>query len=324
MVARRISPLAMILCLAAVMAIGWVMIEMTKRHPTISSGSDLKTYDMAYEPTPTRLTSPPAMPQMPAEMQRPTPPFRSVAVPGPDVSPAAAPGVAFSYRYAFRLPGERIARVQEQHARACEQLGASRCRITGLRYRRAGPGQIEAVLALSVEPGIARRFGRAGTEAVARAHGELIDAEITGDDADATIRAAGRGIAEMREDLQRVEARLAGRHAETERSRLDDEARRLRQSVRAAEASRDEREDALASTPMLFQYASGAPVAAGGRPEVGKAIERAGTNFIDGVAILFVIAVTLLPWLLLAGLGWWLFRLVWRRLGRSFPEAAPA
>ena len=35
---------------------------------------------------------------------------------GPNVGPTAAPGVAFNYRYAFRLPAERIAQVQEQHA----------------------------------------------------------------------------------------------------------------------------------------------------------------------------------------------------------------
>ena len=55
--------------------------------------------------------------------------------PPPGIAPSAAPGVAFNYRYAFRLPGERISAVQEQHAAACEKLGLDRCRITGMRYR---------------------------------------------------------------------------------------------------------------------------------------------------------------------------------------------
>ncbi|HEX8527691.1 hypothetical protein, partial [Allosphingosinicella sp.] len=33
----------------------------------------------------------------------------------PGIAPTAAPGVAFNYRYAFRLPGENISRVQEEH-----------------------------------------------------------------------------------------------------------------------------------------------------------------------------------------------------------------
>ena len=58
---------------------------------------------------------------------------RATVAGGPNVGPTAAPGVAFNYRYAFRLPAERIAQVQEQHARTCEGLGVARCRITGMR-----------------------------------------------------------------------------------------------------------------------------------------------------------------------------------------------
>ncbi len=56
------------------------------------------------------------------------------AVAGPNVRVSAAPGVAFNYRYAFRVPDAKIAAVQEEHAAACETLGLSRCRITGMRY----------------------------------------------------------------------------------------------------------------------------------------------------------------------------------------------
>ena len=45
----------------------------------------------------------------------------------PDISQAAAPGVAFSYRYAFALPAKAIAGVQQEHAATCERLGPARC-----------------------------------------------------------------------------------------------------------------------------------------------------------------------------------------------------
>src|SRR6187551_3520256 len=64
----------------------------------------------------------------------------------PRVSASAAPGVAFNYRYAFELPALRIAAVQEEHAQACEKLGLSRCRITGMRYRLISERDIEAML----------------------------------------------------------------------------------------------------------------------------------------------------------------------------------
>src|SRR4051812_2612282 len=75
----------------------------------------------------------------PLAMVAPSPPPGIVPAAGapepPDIAPRAAPGVAFNYRYAFRLPPKRIAQVQEEHAQACEKLGVARCRITGMLYR---------------------------------------------------------------------------------------------------------------------------------------------------------------------------------------------
>src|SRR5687768_934297 len=56
---------------------------------------------------------------------------------GPDIRPTAAPGVAFDYRYAFRLDAERIAEAQQEHQRLCERYTVNRCRITGMVYRAA-------------------------------------------------------------------------------------------------------------------------------------------------------------------------------------------
>src|SRR5881628_1327936 len=65
-----------------------------------------------------------------AEADRSSSDERAAAPAG--IAPTAAPGVAFNYKYAFRLPAERITAVQEEHAEACEKLGVARCRITGL------------------------------------------------------------------------------------------------------------------------------------------------------------------------------------------------
>ena len=75
---------------------------------------------------------------------------------GPNVGPTAAPGVAFNYRYAFRLAAPRIAAVQEQHAQLCERLTVARCRITGMRYRVVNERDIEAMLAFKLDPAVAR------------------------------------------------------------------------------------------------------------------------------------------------------------------------
>lgn len=242
---------------------------------------------------------------------------------GPDVSPTAAPGVAFNYRYAFRLPAQRIAAVQEQHAALCEQLGPNRCRITGMLYRVHNERDVEARLTFKLEPSIARRFGREGVEAVTRADGLLIESAITGTDVGTSIRRAGRSIDEMNEELRRIEARLAGRLGSGERSNLEYEAQQLRAQIRAARENREEQQESLATTPMTFDYGAGRSVP-GPEPRrpFGETLEDARDNFLDGLSVLFVIAVTLLPWALIGILAWFVVRWARRRFVRP-REAAP-
>ena len=283
---------------------------------------DLKAFDVAAEPPPPAPSSVEYRSAPPPVVTTAAPASRNGAIPVPDVSPTAAPGVAFNYRYAFRLPGERIAQVQEQHARACEQLGPSRCRIVGMRFRVVNDRDVEAMLAFKLEPGIARRFGRQGADLVANSEGMLIDSEISGTDVGTSIRAAGRTIAELTEELERIEARLRQRGlSSAERTRLDYEAQQLRQSIRAQQASREEQQESLATTPMVFSYASGALVPnLDTRPSFSRSAARAWDNFVEGIGILFILFVTLLPWALLGLLGWGLVRLVLRRRPASRPE----
>ena len=179
------------------------------------------------------------------------------AAAGPNVGPTAAPGVAFNYRYAFRLAAPRIAEMQEQHAQMCERLTVARCRITGMYYRVVNDRDIEAMLAFKLDPSIARLFGRQGVEAVVRAEGMLTESEISGTDVGTSIRAAGRSLADLQADLARIEARLAGRIASGERESLEYEAQQLREQIRALRDSRSEQQESLATTPMVFRYGSG-------------------------------------------------------------------
>ena len=277
-----------------------------------SSTEDLRTYDVQDEMSaPTSANTPPSIASSPADFRR--------GHGGPDISPTAAPGVAFSYRYAFQLPAARLDQVQEQHARTCERLGVSRCRITGMRYRVDRNGDIEGLLAFKLEPGLARRFGRSALESVVQAEGMLIDAEISGDDVGQSIRSAVRNAAELTDELNRIEARLSGPGVNAaERARLEGEAQRLRQQIRALEANQEEQQESLANTPMLFQYGSG-ELAPGFDEELSFSgtAERAMDNFRAGILILFLVLVTIAPWLLLGALIWWGAQSVRRRFGST-------
>jgi hypothetical protein len=215
---------------------------------------------------------------------------------GPNVGVTAAPGVAFNYNYEFRLPPTRIAEVQEQHAQMCERLTVTRCRITGMLYRVNNAHDVEAMLAFKLDPAIARLFGREGVENVVRAEGMLTESEITGTDVGTQIHAANRSIAELQADLQRIEAQLrAPRLDLDEKARLEDQAQQLRETIRAGTVQRDEAQASLATTPMVFRYASG-------EPTLGQSLQDTGDSFLASAAVLLRIVIALLPWALAAGL----------------------
>jgi len=233
---------------------------------------------------------------------------------GPDVAVTAAPGVAFNYRYAFRLPAERVQGVQEQHAQACEKLGVDRCRITGLRYRLVNE-DIEAMLAFKLDPALAREFGKQGIDAVVKAEGMLVDSEISGEDVGSKITVARRQEGNLEEELKRVEEQLARAGLRgSERAELQIQAQQLRERIRASREARNEQQESLATTPMTFNYGSG-DLAPGfrGRPSLSRAVDDAIDNFLGGLAWIFVALVTLLPWAVLIGLLVWGARWLNRR-----------
>ena len=248
---------------------------------------------------------------------------RSGTPTGPDLDPASTPGVAFDYDYAFRLEGDRIAGVQQEHQRLCARYG-SRCRITGMDYRAANEEDVEAMLSFAVAPEIAAQFGREGVGAVTAADGTLADNQVRGTEVGTSLKDNSRSREALDAELARVEARLARRGiGRRERARLYEERRGLREQIAALRDTAVGQERQLAETPILFRYGSGAfapgPAPA---PTVSDAAERAADNFLGGLNLIAVVFVTLSPWILLALLIWGAIRLVRRRPAKPEAEAA--
>jgi hypothetical protein len=262
---------------------------------------DLKTYDVAEAPPSEAADS-------------------SARMSPPGIAPTAAPGVAFNYRYAFRLPARRIGDVQEQHAAACEKLGTDRCRITAMRYTLVDDDEVEAQLAFKLDPAIARSFGKQGIDAVTRAAGLLTEAEITGTDVGSEIAAGTRNDSTLKDELRRIEQQLAKPGLSgSERAQLQQQAQELRGSIRAGEAGQTERREMLARTPVAFTYRAGDT-----RGPVRQALVRAGDNFVTGGTMLVVLLVSILPWALAAALGLWAVLRVRRWVLRDTPATLPA
>ena len=239
------------------------------------SSEDLKTFDVAEEAP------------------------RSTSAPG--IVPTAAPGVAFNYRYGFRLPDANISAAQEAHAAACEKLGLSRCRITGMTYQLDDRDRVEATLALSIDPLLARSFGREAIAVVEKQDGRLRYAEITGEDQNPALDEAARRQGNANKNIAQLEADLAKAKSENERVQIREQIRQLRAEIQSAQASQVESEAKIQRTPMTFSYAGGG---ASGRGFAGEnpALE-AWYLFVDSLATMVSIALKLLavalPWLLL-------------------------
>ncbi|HEY7005984.1 MAG TPA: hypothetical protein VH392_05815, partial [Sphingomicrobium sp.] len=169
----------------------------------------------------------------------------------PNISPTAAPGVAFNYSYEFRLPDDRIAATQEAHAGACEALGLARCRITGMSYSVDQNEQVIAELDLKLDPLIARQFGKSAQQTVVGNDGKLVRLDIGSSDEGQAIEQATKQKSDVSAQLAQLQQELArtkpgsDAHANIlgQIQALQRQASEQSQTIAASQA-------ALASTPM--------------------------------------------------------------------------
>ncbi|HXG82195.1 MAG TPA: DUF4349 domain-containing protein [Sphingomicrobium sp.] len=259
------------------------------------AAEDLRTFDVEEQ----------AAPEVQSEPSR-----------APGIVPTAAPGVAFNYRYGFRLPDANISAAQEEHAAACEKLGLSRCRITGMTYELDSRDRVNATLRLSIDPLLARGFGKDAIAVVEKHDGRLRFAEITGEDQNPALDDAARRQGSASQRIAQLEADLAKARSENERVQLREQIRQLRAEIEQARSQAVEAEAKIQRTPMAFNYQGGG---ASGRGFAGdNPATEAWYLFVDSLATLVSFALkglaVILPWLVLVLLVVLAFR---SRLGRK-------
>lgn len=236
------------------------------------------------------------------DVEQPAPPtVQSEASRAPGIVPTAAPGVAFAYRYGFRLPDANISAAQEAHAAACEKLGLTRCRITGMTYQLDDRDRVYGTLRLSIDPLLARGFGKDAITEVAKQDGRLRYAEITGEDQNPALDDAARRQGSANQRIGQLEADLAKATKENERVQLREQIRQLRDEIEAAKTQAVEAETKVQRTPMTFDYRGGG---ASGRGFAGEnPVTEAWYLFVDSLATMVSVGLkflaVVLPWLLL-------------------------
>jgi len=234
---------------------------------------------------------------------------------GPNVSPTAAPGVAFEYRYRFGLADAEITAAQETHAAACEKLGIDKCRITGMTYNVDDHDRVQASLDLSIDATLARGFGKQAIDHVEQAGGRLRSAAITGEDQNPTLDAAAARERDAEGAASSIDTSLNETGAKFDRSVLREQARQARGAAIEARAQAAAARARVTSTPMHLAYEGGGA----GRGFAGENPAReAWYLFVDSLATMISVALKVLavalPWLVLLGLAILAFR---SRPGRS-------
>lgn len=222
----------------------------------------------------------------------------------PRIGIEAAPGVAFDYAYTFRLADDRISKVQEEHAAACETLGVQRCRIVDVRYQLSDERLVEAQTQFKLDPGIARRFGANAIASVEKAEGVLADASVAGEDVGTEILASQQRSAGSEAEIARIEERLkSGGLDKRERAELLAQISQLRGQVGEERQSRRTGEARIAWTSVAFNYVSD-----GGLPGIGhenpfanasETLVRSGST---ALTFVLTLGAAILPWGILLAL----------------------
>lgn len=233
-----------------------------------------------------------------------------------------APDGGFDYRYAFRLPASRIEAVQESHARGCDQLGPARCRITAMRYAAGADNGIAAVLTMTLDPTVARAFGKAAAQTVTAAHGTMTDATIAG--ADSRGGRGGAVLARLRDALANAESNARGTADPEQKALASAKVDRLRSAIATIGDVDQGAGGGTATVPVLFQYSSN-----GGIPGIGASpaatFASAGDTFLASLASLLVVLAGIGPWLVLLLGGALLLRWILARTeGAAAPVLPPA
>lgn len=236
----------------------------------------------------------------------------------PDISPTAAPSVAWRYNYDFQLPDEAIAKIQEAHASACEKMGITRCRITGLTFNQGDDKAVSGTLEVKLAPEIARQFGKDATGEVAKADGRLLSTRFVGEDVAPTTAAANREQEELRTRIADLERQLSTAKSGTERAQLSAQLEELRNRVASARGTIAEATERLASTPMTFNYYGRGGIAGFAQNPVREAARSFVSSLVTMITVVLQATALLLPWALLIGLLVFLIRSRFGRAVRRF------
>ncbi len=244
----------------------------------------------------------------------------------PDVDPAAAPGVAFTYFMALGVPDRRISALQEKHADVCEELGLSQCQIVGMDYRVLDEDRVEGSMRFLLAPQVARGFARQAVSEAEKVDGRLLESRFAGEEVQSGIDQSRERTTTLQARIVAIKRELQGKIADARRSDLNRELADLRQQFVEERQGRESRQKRLNLSPLDIRYAGASVYADAPLAQVAADAGRAGKGSLTLLftAVIYLMTVVL-PWLIALALLFALLRWVNRktkawRLSRDHPE----
>ena len=199
------------------------------------------------------------------------------------------------FDYGFRLAGDAIAPLQQQHADMCEAQGPYSCRIISLSRTGEDEDEIRGELQLAVVSDKARGFGALLSAAAEAADAEAFRANIQGEDLSKNIvdtEARLRSRVALRDRLMEV--------LETRRGKIEElvEAERqvaaVSEEIDQAQSWLKEQQGRVAHSRMTLTYESATPGGSFLKPIEG-ALGSLGSIFGVIAAVLIVLGALALP-----------------------------
>jgi hypothetical protein len=237
---------------------------------------------------------------------------------GDEAPKVSLPQIAYTYEYAFRLPYDAVASTQEAHVKLCEQLGPDRCRIASLE-RSASSGEfISGTTKLLVAAPIARAFGDRIVASATRAGADTVQRGIVGED--------------LSKQIVDTDARVRTKQALVDRLTvlLQTRSGNMAQAVeaeRAINAAQEELEQArswlaemrgrVAMSTINIRYESGSRLGGGFVDPLRRSVATMGNLFGESLGFIILLFAALLPWAVLIGGAFAIWRWVSRRLPRK-------
>jgi Domain of unknown function (DUF4349) len=233
----------------------------------------------------------------------------------------AAPQIAYSYIYGYRLSTGTIATVQQKHMALCDTLTPVRCRIVSMA-RESNEGDFSnAALELQIDSRIARDFGgqldKVATDAGGEASNRAIAAEDLSkqmSDTAAKIRAK-QALADRLMALLKNRAGKVGELVEAERAFAE-----AQEELDAARSWMAEMQGRVSLSKVVINYASTAPAGGGFWRPIRNSFASVGQTLGGSISALVTVVVMTAPWALLlwamirfAKWRGWRLRWPWRR-----------